>query len=181
MSEYGKNNLALAQKKKKHGKQPEFEVSEDQAPDATFSDSGSHKDATTGIVSLLTNIKEELEKEVALGTSSEASAQRAYQELEANANKQIDEYDAQITGLTASISKTDDDITDTKSTKTDTDGERVTTVEYLEKIQPNCDWIKGAFEKRAVARKAESEGLTQAKSILAGAAGGDFGFLQRVQ
>merc|ERR1719235_1447047 len=84
MSEYGKNNLALLQKR-----QPEFEVSEDQAPDATFSDAGSHKDATTGIISLLTNIKEELEKEVALGTSSEASAQRAYQELEANANKQI--------------------------------------------------------------------------------------------
>merc|ERR1719155_118926 len=45
MSEFGKNNLALLQK------QPEFEVSEDQAPDATFSDAGSHKDATTGIVS----------------------------------------------------------------------------------------------------------------------------------
>merc|ERR1719409_499850 len=32
MSEYGTNNLALLQRK-----QPEFEVSEDQAPDATFS------------------------------------------------------------------------------------------------------------------------------------------------
>merc|ERR1719456_371964 len=104
MSEYGKNNLALLQK------QPEFEVSEDQAPDATFSDAGSHKDATTGIVSLLTNIKEELEKEVALGTSSEASAQRAYQELEANADKQIEEYDNQVTELDASIAKTDADI-----------------------------------------------------------------------
>merc|ERR1719324_940509 len=97
MSEYGKNNLALLQK----AKQPEFEVSEDQAPDATFSDSGSHKDATTGIISLLTNIKEELENEVALGTSSEASAQRAYQELRANADKQIEEYDAQVVSLDA--------------------------------------------------------------------------------
>merc|ERR1719158_1817463 len=104
MSEYGTNNLALLQK------QPEFEVSEDQAPDATFSDAGSHKDAMTGIISLLTNIKEELEKEVALGTSSEASAQRAYQELEANANKQIEDYDAQVVALDASIAKTNDAI-----------------------------------------------------------------------
>merc|ERR1719408_1129756 len=175
MSEYGKNNLALLQK------QPEFEVSEDQAPDATFSDAGSHKDATTGIISLLTNIKEELEKEVALGTSSEASAQRAYQELEANANKQIEEYDAQVVSLDASIAKTQDEINTDNGTKTDTEGEHTTTVEYLGDIAPNCNWIKGAFEKRAAARKAESEGLTQAKSILAGAAGGDFGFLQRVQ
>merc|ERR1719199_1473566 len=181
MSEYGKNNLALAQKKKKHGKQPEFEVSEDQAPDAKFSSKDSHKDATTGIVSLLTNIKEELEKEVALGTSSEASAQRAYQELEANANKQIEEYDAQVVSLDDSIAKTDAEILADNNSKTDTEGEHTTTVEYLEEIAPNCNWIKAAFDKRAVARKAESEGLTQAKSILAGAAGGDFGFLQRVQ
>merc|ERR1719253_2141270 len=174
MSEYGSNNLALLQK------QPEFEVSEDQAPDATFSDSGSHKDATTGIVSLLTNIKEELEKEVALGTSSEASAQRAYQELRANADRQIEEYDAQVVSLDASIAKTNDEILADNGTKTDKEGEHTTTVEYLEDIAPNCNWIKGAFEKRAAARKAESEGLTQAKSILAGAAGGDFGFLQAV-
>ena len=175
MSEYGTNNLALLQK------QPEFEVSEDQAPDATFSDAGSHKDASTGIVSLLTNIKEELEKEVALGTSSEASGQRAYQELRANADKQIEEYDAQVVSLDASIAKTNDQILADNGTKTDKEGEHTTTVEYLGDIAPNCNWIKGAFEKRAAARKAESEGLTQAKSILAGAAGGGFGFLQRVQ
>ena len=39
---------------------------------------------------------------------------------------------------------------------------------YLEKIKPNCDWIEGAFTKRAEARKKESEGLQQAKAILAG-------------
>merc|ERR1719235_1413776 len=123
MSEYGKNNLALLQKR-----QPEFEVSEDQAPDATFSDAGSHKDATTGIISLLTNIKEELEKEVALGTSSEASAQRAYQELEANANKQIEAYDAEVVSLDASIAKTDDAILNHNTAKTATETEHTSTV-----------------------------------------------------
>ena len=180
MSEYGTNNLELLAKKHKK-KQPEFEVSKDQAPDAQFSAKDSHKDATTGIISLLTNIKEELEKEVALGTSSEASGQRAYQELRANADKQIEEYDAQVVSLDASIAKTNDQILADNGTKTDKEGEHTTTVEYLGDIAPNCNWIKGAFEKRAAARKVESEGLTQAKSILAGAAGGDFGFLQRVQ
>merc|ERR1719359_1683414 len=49
MSTYGDNNLALLQKRR----QPVFEVSEDQAPDATFSSSDKHKGATDGIVSLL--------------------------------------------------------------------------------------------------------------------------------
>ena len=44
--------------------------------------------------------------------------------------------------------------------------------------RPNCNWIMGAFEKRAEARAKEEEGLFQAKSLLAGA---DLGFLQHVQ
>merc|ERR1719263_2401768 len=145
MSEYGSNNLELVQK------QPVFEVSEDQAPDATFSDKGSHKDATSGIVSLLTNIKEELENEGSLATKAEAKAQTAYQELKANADKQIEAYDKQVSELDASIAETDTEISDDKNTKTDTEGTRDATVEYLDKIKPNCEWIKGAFTKRAEA------------------------------
>ena len=44
---------------------------------------------------------------------------------------------------------------------------------YLEKIKGNCDWIEGAFTKRGEARKQESEGLQQAKAILAGSEGGE--------
>ena len=170
MSEFGKNNLALLQK------QPEFEVSEDQAPDATFSDAGAHKDASTGIVSLLTNIKEELEKEVALGTSSEASSQRAYQELRANADKQIEEYDAQVVSLDASIAKTNDEILADNGTKTDKESalhtaqeELKTNQEQLDKANAYYDKLKPisvdsgiSYEERVKQREAEIQSLEEA-------------------
>merc|ERR1719161_2188904 len=155
MSTYGDNNLALLQKKR----QPVFEVSEDQAPDATFSSADKHKGATDGVIALLKTITENLQNEVAVAIKAEAKATEEFLALAAT--------DAEIEADT--------------NTKTDTTGEKDATLEYLEKIKPNCDWIEGAFTKRAEARKKESEGLMNAKAILAGAEGGEFGFLQRVQ
>merc|ERR1719311_1498791 len=53
LSAYGSNNAFLLQ-------QPAMEVSEDQAPDATFSAKDNHSQAQGGIIQLLTQIKENL-------------------------------------------------------------------------------------------------------------------------
>merc|ERR1719359_1859011 len=41
--------------------------------------------------------------------------------------------------------------------------------EYLSEIKPDCDWILSEFEDRYTRRQTEMEGLTNAKSMLAGA------------
>merc|ERR1719515_498281 len=64
LSAYGSNNALL--------QQPEFAVSEDQAPDATFSDKGNYDNAQGGIIQLLTQIKENLEIEIGVAQKSEA-------------------------------------------------------------------------------------------------------------
>merc|ERR1719353_736221 len=182
LAAYGENN-ALVQVPKKHEKkgkkQPEFEVSPDQAPDATFSEGDKHEGASDGIVALLTQIKENLENEIALATKSEAKATEEYDAMKASADAQIAAYDKQLTELAAAIAATDAEIEADTNTKTDTEGEKTATEEYLASIKEQCDWIEGAFTARAEARTKETEGLEQAKSILAGSVGGDFGFLQR--
>merc|ERR1719482_1768677 len=176
MSKYSENNAFF---QKKHEKQPEMEVSPDQAPDAQFSSKDKHANAETGIVSLLTQIKENLENEVGLAEKSEAKATEEYDAMKASADAQVEAYDKQLTDLAASIAATDAEIEADTQTKTDTEGEKTATTEYLASIKEQCDWIEGAFQKRADARTKEMEGLAQAKSILAGSEGGDFGFLQR--
>merc|ERR1719386_144392 len=176
LSEYGKNNPSLMQIL-----QPEFEVSEDQAPDATFSSSDKHGGAQGGIIQMLTQIKENLEIEVKTATGNEAEATLAYEKLKSDSDAQIVSYDNQITELDGAIAETDAEILADNETKKDTEGEHGATVEYLSKIAPNCDWIESAFTKRAELRAKESEGLTQAKAILLGSEGGEYGFLQRVQ
>jgi chromosome segregation ATPase len=131
------------------------------------------------------NIKENLENEVAIATKSEAKATEEYEHLLATGEAQLAAYEKQLTDLAAAIAATDADIEATEQTKTDTDGEHTATVDYLAKIEPNCEWIKANFEARADARTKETEGLMQAKALLAGAGPGflqteDLGFLQRV-
>jgi len=180
LSAYGDNNAFL------QGKQPAMEVSEDQAPDATFSSKDSHAGAQNGIIALITQIKENLEIEVKEALAFEAKATMEYEKLKADSDAQIKSYEEQVVALDAAIADTDAEITSLTETKEDTEGEHEVTVEYLKKIEPNCEWIKAAFYKRAELRTKEADGLREAKAILAGAEflqGGDddYGFLRNVQ
>merc|ERR1719240_1295068 len=177
LSAYGSNNAFLQGKR-----QTEFEVSEDQAPDAEFSDKDKHANAQGGIIQLLTQIKENLESEVGLGVKSEAKATEEYEARRASADEQEAAYNRELVALGESIASTDAQISADETTKTDTEGQHTAAIEYIDKIAPNCDWIKANFDARVEARTKESEGLEQAKSILSGAMGfTQMGLLQSVQ
>merc|ERR550537_130628 len=167
ISEYGANNDVFLQVKKTTTKQPVFEVSEDQAPDASFS------------------IKENLENEVALADKAEAKALVDHETLTTEVEKQEDQYDKYIIELDNLMAEATTEIGLLNDAKTKTEGELDATMEYLAKIKPNCEWIKGAFTLRANARAKEEKGLMEAKAILAGAVfvqeDQGLGFLQKVQ
>jgi hypothetical protein len=182
-SAYGENN-AFLQVKKSTTKQPVFEVSEDQAPDASFSGKDNHGGAQDAIISMMTQIKENLENEVALADKSEAKALVDHETLTTEVDKQEDQYDKYIIELDNLMAEATTEIELLTNAKTKTQEERDATMEYLAKIKPNCEWIKGAFTLRAKARTKEKEGLMEGKAILAGAVfvqeDQSLGFLQKV-
>merc|ERR1719388_583294 len=184
-SSYGANNEVFLQVKKSTTKQPVFEVSEDQAPDASFSGKDNHKGAQDAIVSMMTQIKENLENEVALADKAEAKALVDHETLTAEVAKQEDQYDKYIIELDNLMAEATTEIERLTADKTKTEEERDATAAYLAKIKPNCEWIKGAFTLRANARAKEKKGLMEAKAILAGAVfiqeDQTMGFLQKVQ
>jgi hypothetical protein len=59
-------------------KQPAFDVSEDQAPDASFSSGDKSAGESKGIVSIMTMLKEDLEDEVSNGVKAEEAAQTEF-------------------------------------------------------------------------------------------------------
>jgi len=175
LSAYGENNAFLQRK------QPEFEVSEDQAPDMELSGKDNNAGAQSGIIQLLTQIKENLEGEVSLADKSEAKATEEYEALVASADEQKAAYERELVALGESIATTDAQISADEQTKTDTEGQHTAALDYIDKIAPNCDWIKANFDARVAARTKESEGLEQAKSILSGSMGfTQMGLLQSV-
>merc|ERR1719443_1995286 len=102
--------------------QPTFEVSADQAPDASFTSSGKSAGESKGIVSIMTMIKEDLEDEISNGIKNEEETQAKYEETLGNANKLLDELKAKKTNLEQSISDTNTEIDENEVVKEDTQG-----------------------------------------------------------
>jgi len=148
--------------------EPEFKVSEDQAPDATFSHKGKRKHESKGIISLLTMIMEDLQNEIKAGIRDEEKAQLDFEERLAAGKKLKKELEEKKLNLETTIaehkSDKEDEHTSMEANQKDKDDE----LTYKKEIKPDCDWIIGAFEKRRAKRQAEMEGLTEAKAFLAG-------------
>jgi len=149
---------------------PAFEVSEDQAPEASFSGKGSSKVQSKGIVTLMEYIIQDLEDEITNGGKNEATSQAEF-EAELNTAKEL------MKDLKSKQSNLEDQIANRKGEKTDeskdmgeNNKDRDAELSYKDKITPDCDWIKKNFDGRATARDAEMSGLVSAKEFLAGKA-----------
>merc|ERR1719388_329695 len=126
-SAYGEDNAVLLQVKKSTKKQPVFEVSEDQAPDATFSGKDNHKGAQDAVVSMMTQIKENLENEVALADKAEEKALVDHANLETEVEKQEDQYDKYIIELDNLMAEATSEIERLTGDKTKTEEEKTAT------------------------------------------------------
>jgi len=148
--------------------EPEFDVSADQAPDAVFTNKGHRKGEAKDIVSIMTYIIEDLNDEIKNGMKAEEESQLAYEKQMDAAKKLRAELDAKRVSLMEAIAAREGEKTDEIADKGENTAELEDEQAYKGDIKPDCDWILGAFEKRAAARAAEMNGLVGAKEFLAG-------------
>jgi len=149
--------------------QKPFAVSEDQAPDATFSNKGSRKNETKGVLQLMTMLIEDLQDEIKNEMKEEEETQLEYEKEMAAATKLKEELIEKKVNLEETIAKRDQDRTDEHKDMGVNMQEKMDELDYKAKIKPDCDWIIGAFKERETARAAEMNGLLTAKEYLAGA------------
>merc|ERR1719201_2810731 len=113
-------------------------------------------------------IKEDLENEIKETKTAEANAQAEYNKQRAEALKTLAALKEKKTNQEMQKADTDEKTEDAAGVKTDTETMTVEKQMELDSIEPNCSWIKGAFDDRRTKRKAEIEGLITAKAVLAG-------------
>merc|ERR1719379_907870 len=70
--------------------EPEFAISDDQAPEATFKEKGHRKNQSKGIISILTMLIEDLESEIKNGIKDEVAAQAEFEKNVDAAKKLIE-------------------------------------------------------------------------------------------
>merc|ERR1719375_2449071 len=150
--------------------EPEFQISADQAPDATFSHKGSRKHETKGIVSIMTMIIEDLQAEIVTGVKDEAESQAAFEKALAAAKKLVKELEEHVVELDGIIAARKEEWSQEHELMAENKDSLASVNKYKKEITPDCDWILAAFEERRTKRKAEANALTEAKEFLAGAA-----------
>lgn len=148
---------------------PEFAISEDQAPDADFTGSGSRKTESKGVIGLMTMLMEDLNDEIKAGLDAEEEAQLDFEKMLKAAKNLKKELISKKISLEEIIAKRGEQKTSEGEEKQSNQEDQQAELEYKKEIKPDCDWILGAFEDRALKRSSEMDGLVQAKSLLAGA------------
>merc|ERR1719453_2053845 len=150
-------------------KQPEYKSNPDTAPETFEGEYGGRKSEGTGIIAILSMIKEDIEKEMKVSSEEEAEALAAYTKLYKESQATVDALDEKLVSLGQDIAGKMKEIADLSSLKDQKAASESATNDFLTDLGPNCDWVDKYFDSRMSKRKAEMEGLQQAKAVLAGA------------
>merc|ERR1719324_1718433 len=164
LGSFAKNNPAAAALLQ----QPTFEVSPDQAPDASFSSANKRSGQSGGIVSIMTMLKEDLEDEITNGVKNEIENQAYFEKSHKGAHELLKELKAKKLNLEGAIADTNSEIDENNEKKEDLDGMMQADLDYIQSIRPDCDFLLENFEKRREKRRAEMQSLINAKGILEG-------------
>jgi hypothetical protein len=161
------------------GKQPEFEISADQAPEtvATNTSYGGHSQATKAIVDLLQHLVEDTEWEIEKADDAEDASLNDYNTYVNRSKDTLASWLQTKTNL--EVANAADLVTkgEHEDLKATTEDMHTSVVNYLLRIKPNCDWINQAFEMRLQKREQEMRGLADAKAQLLGASADGVGAL----
>jgi len=162
---YKNNKISLVQKRG-----PSYTEDPDKAPETSWSgsDYGGRQSENTGIVAILEMLAEDLAKEIADGRADDAAAQEKYLKQNGALTDTLEAQEATKVSLEqekADLEGKMDDAGEHLSAKSaDKKGESKT----AGALADACDWIKQEFGNRRAARKAEMDGLVEAKSFLSG-------------
>merc|ERR1712032_1038644 len=169
----GKKNkipLNLAQK------EPKYTIDPDKAPELEWAgqDSyGGRKEESTGIIAILSMIVEDYEKEMKTGRIEDAEAQEDYEKDRAAMEEVLHALKESHSTKVNELAETQDAIRDAKGFLEQKGEELGDEKEMKGTLTKDCNWLRTHFESRRSKRKAELDGLAEAKNILAGGGNAD--------
>jgi len=173
MKFYKKNKipLTLAQE---DPEEPKYTNDPDKAPELAWAgqDSyGGRKEENTGIISILSMIVEDYQNEMKTGRKEDAQAQEDYEKDRAALEEVLHALKESHSTKENELAETQDALRDAKGFMEQKEGEMEDEKGMKGTLTKDCNWLRTHFDSRRSKRKAELDGLAEAKNILAG--GGD--------
>eukprot|EP00929_Paragymnodinium_shiwhaense_P111697 TRINITY_DN79_c2_g1_i1.p1 TRINITY_DN79_c2_g1~~TRINITY_DN79_c2_g1_i1.p1 ORF type:complete len:716 (+),score=317.70 TRINITY_DN79_c2_g1_i1:85-2232(+) len=131
------------------------------------------KSGTGGIVSILAMIKEDLEKETKTASQSDIDAQVEYEKNRKAMQDMLNAQKATMATLERELADLRVKIADQEEHKELKSKDKESEEEEKTALETDCAWVESHFDSRREKRKAEINGLMEAKNYLAGVDSGE--------
>merc|ERR1719491_2381735 len=122
-----------------------------------------------GVIAMIDLLMKDLDKEMTVAKTEEKDAQADYEQMmkdsaekRAEDAKTLGDKEAALADMQASLEKSTED-------KASTTKELGATLQYIQSLHNECDWLLQYFEVRKEARTSEIDALGKAKAVLSGA------------
>jgi len=124
---------------------------------------------SNGVIAMIDLLVKDLDKEMTVAKAEEKDAQEDYEtfmkdsaEKRAQDSKSLEDKEGALADMKAALEK------DTEA-KTSTSAELGATLQYIQSLHNECDWLLQYFDVRKEARTSEIDALGKAKAVLSGA------------
>mmetsp|Transcript_111090 Transcript_111090/g.324947 ORF Transcript_111090/g.324947 Transcript_111090/m.324947 type:complete len:730 (-) Transcript_111090:47-2236(-) len=165
---YQSNGLMLAQKGQR---QPDVVAGQAPPPPPSTWDEpyGGKTGEATGIVKILTMIKEDIEKDLSTAATEESEAEGLYNRTKTALDTDAGNLNSLIGSLEITKGQKEQSVTDTTGERGLKQGSLVAVMRKISAANPGCTFFTVNFPVRSKNRQAEIDGLLKAKAILSGA------------
>mmetsp|Transcript_103485 Transcript_103485/g.298031 ORF Transcript_103485/g.298031 Transcript_103485/m.298031 type:complete len:723 (+) Transcript_103485:54-2222(+) len=144
-------------------------------PPETFGPYQRKSEQGNGVIAMIDLLIKDLDKEMQEAQVSEKDAQADYEKMMADASSKRMADSKLMTEKTSAKADAEEQLQAAKDKKVATGKEHTATMEYIQSLHAECDWLMQYHAARKEARSSEIESLVNAKAVLNGA---DFSFMQ---
>mmetsp|Transcript_69015 Transcript_69015/g.173885 ORF Transcript_69015/g.173885 Transcript_69015/m.173885 type:complete len:747 (+) Transcript_69015:67-2307(+) len=155
---------------------PKYTIDKDKAPETSF-DSKSYagrQSQSKGALGALEMVVADIENEIEVSRKDEKEAEEQYEEDRAALTEVRDANKKSEVEAKKRIADLKERKEDKAAEETQIGQDLVAQKQLRDTIKADCAWVKTHFESRKVARKAEIDGLQEARGVLANIDQGDF-------
>jgi len=167
---YSENGLMLAQTAKK-GAAP-FTSEAGNAPPpppATWeAPYGGRTEESTGIVTMLETIAEDIQKDLQKASDEEDAGESLYQKTKTAMDEEVKNLNTAISDLNGVKAETEEAVTQNTADRLTNKGELDIVMKTIKDAEPGCDYFANNYPLRVKNRQIEMDGLNKAMTILSG-------------
>jgi peptidoglycan hydrolase CwlO-like protein len=124
---------------------------------------------SSGVIQMIDNLVNDVEKENQVMKLEEEDAQDDYEKFMADAKEKRAADSKSMTDAEGSLAETDEQMVTDKGTLKDKNTELMETDKYLSGLHADCDWLIKYYDMRKEARTGEIDAMAKAKDVLNGA------------